>query len=553
MALKYTEQVQLKQQVLQWLECAFEKSHQSNTVFVSYGNVESRCRVWSTTDVDVKKVVKRTITFLDRLFAKSDVVIEYLKVDVVLNKEKKVWKEVIVEIEAQEHNNHFRKGISFDGTFGICLLEQEIYGRAVIRSVIYNEPNFIDEKNLKDTLKKKYGKLVENFDLKNISDVYLFDTRSVIYENNLLVPLQTGGCENGVREITTNSKREHLAQLIKQNASFLHDQIMPSGRFTYGYFPAYDREIKSYNTVRHCTSVYALIETFEVNIQEKYWVKIHKAIEYALTNFYKEPQNGVAYMIDSVEQDAEIKLGSNAAAILMLTKFQEVTQDHRYQKYAEAIAKGIQSMIDESGETTHVLNYPTLDIKEKFRIVYYDGEAALSLLRLYQINNKLELLDTVKLMFEHFINKEYDKYHDHWLSYCTNELTKICPEEKYFTFGINNYLKHLDFIRNRKTVYATFLEMMMSAYKMLSRMQEQGGFEKLLSVAKFDELKQLIEFRAEFQRNGFFYPEVAMYMQKPKNILNAFYVRHDRLRTRIDDQEHNLSGYVAYVNHFERN
>lgn len=107
----------------------------------------------------------------------------------------------------------------------------------------------------------------------------------------------------------------------------------------------------------------------------------------------------------------------------------------------------------------------------------------------------------------------------------------------------------MDFIKNRKTVYATFLEMLMSAYKMVNRLKEQG-YEELYQQAKFDKLQELIELRSEFQRNGFFYPEVAMYMARPDKILNAFYVRHDRFRTRIDDQEHNLSGYIAYVNYF---
>ena len=106
------------------------------------------------------------------------------------------------------------------------------------------------------------------------------------------------------------------------------------------------------------------------------------------------------------------------------------------------------------------------------------------------------------------------------------------------------------FIRNRKTAYATFLEMMMSAYKMVVRLKEQG-FTDFVNMAKFDKLKDLIELRVEFQRaTGYFYPEIAMYMAKPEKILNAFYVRHDRFRTRIDDQEHNLSGYVAYLNYF---
>ncbi len=57
----------------------------------------------------------------------------------------------------------------------------------------------------------------------------------------------------------------------------------------------------------------------------------------------------------------------------------------------------------------------------------------------------------------------------------------------------------------------------------------------------------------EFQRStGMFYREAAMYMAKPQHILNDFHVRHDRLRTRIDDQEHNLSGYVAFINHLHR-
>ncbi|BDE22398.1 hypothetical protein OCUAc20_08980 [Acinetobacter baumannii] len=42
-----------------------------------------------------------------------------------------------------------------------------------------------------------------------------------------------------------------------------------------------------------------------------------------------------------------------------------------------------------------------------------------------------------------------------------------------------------------------------------------------------------------------------MYMARPDKILHAFYVRHDRFRVRIDDQEHNLSGYIAYVKDFE--
>lgn len=545
---KYSDLQEFKIKLTDWLFSLRENQQDFYSVFFSYGDKSIRCRVWNTADKDYDKVVKRTLNFIDKLYEKNNRLPEFLKFDFAKNIEERKWTDLVKEVSEQKHNNHYRKGIAFDENLSICFLEQEIYAKAIIRGVVYNEPNFFDEKNLNDAIKKKYTNVKANYSLNKIEKVWVFDTQAVFFENNQLIDLMSTGPENGIRVLKGN-KKEHIKELVLNNAKFLHNEILESGRLVYGYFPAYNREIKSYNTVRHCTAIYALLETLEVNYNEAYLPKIRNAMQYAIDHLYKEV-DGKAFMIDGNEPDLEIKLGSNAAAIFMFAKYQEIIGDSKYQKYAEMLAEGIRFMIDGKGETTHVLSFPSLAVKEKFRIVYYDGEAALGLLRLYQINQNSILLETVKLMFEHFITKKYDKYHDHWLSYCTNELTKICPEKKYFEFGLNNYLKHMEFIENRKTAYATFLEMMMSAYKMVVRLKEQG-FTDLVNMAKFDKLKDLIELRVEFQRaTGYFYPEIAMYMAKPEKILNAFYVRHDRFRTRIDDQEHNLSGYVAYLNYF---
>ncbi|RJE70060.1 poly alpha-glucosyltransferase, partial [Acinetobacter sp. JS678] len=442
-----------------------------------------------------------------------------------------------------------RKGIGFDEHCSVAFLEQEIYGKAIIRGLSYDKPNFFDEANLNYAIKQKYNAPKPQIKLQELQDIWTFDTYAAFYENDQFINLASGYDVNGIRGISSN-KKQHFQHLIEQNSAFLHDQIQENGKFIYGYFSAYDRDIRNYNTVRHCTSAYALLETFEVQNKPEYWPKIHAAIHYALTNFYKEKDSETAFMIDGKEGEFEIKLGANAAAILMLTKYQEITQKADYQKYAEKLANGILKLIDSNGSTSHVLNYPDYDLKEKFRIIYYDGEAALALLRLYQINKDSRLLETVKLMFECFIEKRYEKYHDHWLSYCTNELTKICPEDKYFIFGLNNYLKHFIFIKNRKTTYATLLEMLMAAYKMVNRLKEQGR-TALFEQAYMSELQKLIEFRADFQTTGFFYPEMAMYMARPDKILHAFYIRHDRFRVRIDDQEHNLSGYIGYVKDYK--
>ncbi|CAI3140216.1 hypothetical protein MWMV17_MWMV17_02125 [Acinetobacter calcoaceticus] len=534
-----------------WLEQVVQhvpSLKQDIILFLSYGPKDQRCSVWHSEKTNLESAKKQLLDFINDQFAQAPLA-DYIKIDIAYNLMQQVWKEVEQQVHHQFHNNHYRKGIGFDELCSVAFLEQEIYGKAIIRGLSYDKPNFFDETNLNYAIKQKYNATKPQIKLQELQDIWTFDTYAGFYENGQFINLASRYDVNGIRGIS-NNKKQHFKLLIEQNSAFLHSQIQENGKFIYGYFSAYDRDIRNYNTVRHCSSTYALLETFEVQNKPEYWSKIHAAIHYALTNFYKEKDSSTAFMIDGKEGELEIKLGANAAAILMLTKYQEITQKTDYQKYAEKLANGILKLVDSNGSTTHVLNYPNYDLKEKFRIIYYDGEAALALLRLYQINQDSRLLETVKLMFEYFIENRYEKYHDHWLSYCTNELTKICPEDKYFIFGLNNYLKHFIFIRNRKTTYATLLEMLMAAYKMVSRLKEQGH-TTLFEQSYVSELQKLIEFRADFQTTGFFYPEMAMYMARPDKILHAFYIRHDRFRVRIDDQEHNLSGYIAYVKDYK--
>ncbi|WP_051526946.1 poly alpha-glucosyltransferase [Alkanindiges illinoisensis] len=529
-------------------------------LFVSYGNRSQRAQVWQTTHDNFDAAWKRCQNFLAKLYEKNQSLPEFIKVDLAYQFEKTSFEALQQLIQAQPHNNHFRRGISFDSRFELAFLEQELYGSAIIKSEKITQPGYFDQANLASYIKKKYKhqpKLVLT-GIKN-QPIILFDTFSLFIQNNLIIELNSKGMLNGIRAINHSDFKSHIRNLITANAEFLYQQIQPNGKFIYGYFPAYNKTLKSYNTVRHCTSLYALIESLEVQAQPNYLPKIRQAIEFAVQHLYAEVHinnQTLGYMLDGTAPQQEIKLGANAAAILMITKYYQLTQDAQYLPYAEKIAKGILSMVSSSGETIHVLHYPSLELKEKFRIVYYDGEAAFALLRLYQINQTPELLATVEQMFEHFIAKDYWKYHDHWLSYCTNELSMIKPDPRYFEFGLNNYLKNLKFIKNRQTAYATFLEMLMSAHKMVCRLKANPSKDAqqtaLLQQACLPELEDTIELRANYQRIGFFYPEMAMYFGSPQTILNAFFVRHDRFRTRIDDSEHNLSGYIAYYLHFER-
>ncbi|REH90846.1 poly(glycerol-phosphate) alpha-glucosyltransferase, partial [Staphylococcus felis] len=134
---------------------------------------------------------------------------------------------------------------------------------------------------------------------------------------------------------------------------------------------------------------------------------------------------------------------------------------------------------------------------------------------------------------------------------CTNELVKIVPKEQYYTFGIKNVANYLDFIYQRETTFPTFLELLMATYHLIQD-AKRNGFEDLVqSLIDEEQLLSTIHRRADYQRTGYFYPEIAMYFKNPKRILGSFFIKHHGFRVRIDDIEHYLSGYIQYQKVFK--
>lgn len=526
------------------------KEQSTYIVFLSIGNPNIRARVIKEVSPNLSRALERLQQKTHNLVRKNHINPQWIKIDIV-TEVKKLSFETLEQMIAKTRRNYFRYGIAFDDEFRLAFLEQEINGNAMLRSV-KKSPIQLNEKNINHYLKTYFNNrpVFMKSRYRN-KEVYLFKTMSIFKdaeERYALHELYDGELTNGIRK--TNDLKAEVEELIRKSTAFLTDQVHPSGKFTYGYFSAFAKRIGTYNILRHSSSLYSMAEGYEIIKDDRIIQAVEKGIDYLIQEaivYQDGATENIAFVVDHANEK-EIKLGSNATAILAMTKYMEVTNSTRYMEVAQALARGILQMKTPNGGFIHVLTYPTFDIKDMHRIIYYEGEAIFALLRLYAIDQENRWLQEVKHTFDYFIANDYWKHHDHWLSYAANELTIYDQDDKYFIFGLKNCNDRLNFIYHRETTYPTFLELTMAAYKMIATIKEHGK-EELLAYIDEEFLVKTIDRRAEYQRVGFFYPEVAMYMKDPSLILDGFFIRHHSFRVRIDDVEHYLSGYCQYYHY----
>ncbi|MBC2260290.1 poly(glycerol-phosphate) alpha-glucosyltransferase [Listeria sp. FSL L7-0091] len=434
--------------------------------------------------------------------------------------------------------NYYRRGIALNENFKIALMEQEINANAIL--LPGDEGLAINVENMNRYLIQA-NKNQAQLNLTIDSSIVTFETVGWFFDGKNIHELEAASLDHGRRKIE-HLTPEIISTLVEDAGEYLAHQVNATGEFNYGWFACFDKKIKHYNSLRHASTTYSMLEAYELTGNKAILEAATKALTYLEKHFIYEKED-IAFLIEP--ELREVKLGGSAATLLALTKYMQITGTKTYLPLCRKIANAILSLQDEEGKFIHVLEYPSLEIKDIFRIIYYDGEAVFGLLRLYEIDRDSKWLGAAAKSFNHFIQNKYWQNHDHWLSYCANEITKHIQDEAYYEFGLQNAFDNLQFIYERETTFPTFLELTVATKEMALRMEEEGQ-QVLLHTYSLEKLEKTITKRAHYQLNGFFYPELAMYYKNPARIEGSFFIRHQSFRVRIDDVEHNISGYVRY-------
>ncbi|MCY1740491.1 hypothetical protein [Ensifer sp. SL37] len=520
-------------------------------LFFSISDGRARAEVSTATGQDFAGAWRRGARDVYRSALAKKIAVRWLRVDWVEAVEKTTWADLRLRLVATKRN-YFRYGISLDPSFSRAFLEMELNANAMLYEGGATSHAVLNTANFRRYAKTRHGLLKVGFEAEG--DVFVFSTRGAFATgSDQDVHLIHGVGPNAGRRVLSQLKPVDVRLLIKSASTYLSTQVLPDGRFQYGWHPCFDRPIPTYNVLRHTSTLYSMIEAWEVTQCSDLKAAIDRALEYLTTVIIKTVDaNGVAVSV-LVDQDADIKLGASGVCLLALVKYSELTGTKRYIDLLRQVAEGIVYMQDpSSGKLRHIYNYPSLSLREEFRTIYYDGEAAFGLMRLYGFTGEERWLEPVRKAFTCFLAGDHWKAHDHWLSYCVNELTLHCAEAKYFEFGLKNFVGHLDFVLNRITTFPTLLELMMAAEKMVTRLRLLPEFAHLMEAVDLEKFYAALDHRAHYLLNGYFWPEVAMYFANPAKIQGSFFIRHHSFRVRIDDVEHYLSGYVAYLDYLER-
>lgn len=445
----------------------------------------------------------------------------------------------------------FRYGIAFDKFFNIAFMEQEVKGNSLLSKRKESNTNQIDWKRINTYLAKNYGDK-HKVDESAAKTIYTFRTIGFFYDGIECFELEQA-YEKTSQRITDLDNRDDILTIIEKNSLYLSRQVLPTGQFRYGYFPCFHKELESYNILRHAGTVYSMIEAYEVTRSEVLLQSIELALDFLLKKgiVYLSDEEGKKRAFVLEEKNNELKLGANSASILALAKYTTVLNDNKYVSLMQDLAEGIEFFQNKEDHSfVHVLNYPNLSLKDKYRIVYYDGEATFALMRLYAIDHNKRWLEIAESAFDYFIAKEYWKYHDHWLSYASLEINRHKMINKIVDFNFKNCSEILDLCFTRERSQPVLLELLTASYQLVEKLEKENLMQHILFPIDQDKLNNAIKQRLSVQINSYFFPEVAMYFAAPETIMDSFYTWESSFRTRIDDSQHNLSGIINYYNNF---
>jgi hypothetical protein len=297
-------------------------------VFFAIGEGSSRARVASGRGDDIEAAWQQATRAVTAIAKRAAQPPQRLRAEIVDKVEALTWGALKAKL-AQTKRNYFNLGIALDARSKWRCSRRKCTAAPCSTTARSTTPSPTPA-TCTCTRKRRFGREID-FPTDDGTPVWCFTTRAVYVDAEGAWPITAEGQAAGFRALTDwNAPQVHA--LVDDASAYLAAQVKPTGEFHYGWFPCFDRAIPTYNTLRHASSTYAMLEAWELSAQRGDEAQGRHRPLAGLPDRHADPPRHLpdgtraAYLLDV---GSEIKLGGNAVCLLALVKYTELTGDQR--------------------------------------------------------------------------------------------------------------------------------------------------------------------------------------------------------------------------------
>lgn len=395
-------------------------------------------------------------------------------------------------------------GAAFDPLFETALLEQELNG-----ADIYNyEDGGVDLDALNTYLKKQKREKLDSMP----EDYILFQCAGWLCdEEDAVCRLDASGLSYG-RRILEKVDDTVAADMVSSAAEYLAGRISKEG------------EISGADTMQQAEALHALLSARQISSGTETAEKIPLVAGNLAEKFGYSKKGKSAF-----QDGKDNALADCALTVAALAEYTDTFGDTQYLSFCRSMGEYLLSMLGEDAGNDNAV-------------------AAYALCKLYDATGETAWLDGAMRAAEYIPMQDYMQNQDFWAAFAMNELTKFVPEQgEYYAFVLETAQKNVEQLDAIETTSPAGLGMLTAAFETYTRMIENGGVATGFHLPL---LLESIDTRAERQLDGYFFPETAMYMEHPSEILGTFMEREKGCEVGLDALCQNIESYYLYAKNY---
>ncbi len=244
---------------------------------------------------------------------------------------------------------------------------------------------------------------------------------------------------------------QRLRDAAVAGGRYLLRQLAPNGKFVYEYQTTdgsrSDPVSGPYNMPRHSGTTYFLAQLYSYTRLDEFREGAQRAMGYMAAQIpdscgHLQPGESpppYACVTDGASQHAS--LGATALAINALIEYEVSTGDRAHRGITLKLSEFILFMQRDDGSFAHVYNLGTRERNLKLRTLYFDGEAALALARVYDLTRDAKYLRPLERAMDWVTGGAYNYFagsfyfgEDHWTCIAADAAWPHLKKKQYVDF-----------------------------------------------------------------------------------------------------------------------